>query len=97
VLSGLSCALAKLGDLQTARALVAKLREAVSRGQVEPLFLAFAYFGLDDREQTLQWLEKAYHERNPLLVYQRMEPVWGSFRDDPGFREIFDRIGAPSL
>jgi adenylate cyclase len=97
VLSGLSFALAKLGDLQTARALVAKLREMASRDQVEPLFLAFAYFGLDDREQTLRWLEESYLERNPLLVYQRLEPVWGSFHDDPGFRAIFDRIGAPSL
>ena len=97
VLSGLSFALAKLGDLETARALVAKLRETVSRDQAEPLFLAFAYFGLDDRERTLRWLEESYGERNPLLVYQRLEPVWGSFSDDPGFRAIFDRIGAPSL
>ena len=97
VLAGLSFSHAKLGDLETARALAAQLRDAASRDHVEPFFLAFVYFGLNDRERTLRWLEKAYHERNPLLVYQPLEPVWGSFHDDPGFREIFDRIGAPAL
>jgi tetratricopeptide (TPR) repeat protein len=60
------------------------------------IFLAHASVGLRKDKETLEWLERAYVQRDPLLVFlkcdPRFEPLWGSTR----FRDLVGRIGLPS-
>ena len=41
-----------------------KMREASKRERVPPLFFAFIYADLGEKEQAFEWLEKAYEEHS---------------------------------
>ena len=46
-------------------------------------------------EITLDWLEKAYDERVPLLVLTAAEPDWDVLRGQPRFQELLRKLGLP--
>ncbi len=54
--------------------------------------IAFVYAGLADKERALEWLQKAYDERNSELIYLKMEPLWVNLRSDLRFNEILKKI-----
>jgi TolB-like protein/DNA-binding winged helix-turn-helix (wHTH) protein/Flp pilus assembly protein TadD len=53
--------------------------------------IALVYTGLDERDQAMFWLEKAYAERfNPGVL---MRPAFDRLRSDPRFQNLLRRIG----
>jgi TolB-like protein/DNA-binding winged helix-turn-helix (wHTH) protein/Tfp pilus assembly protein PilF len=53
--------------------------------------IALIYVGLDNKDQAMIWLEKAYAERfNPGIL---MRPAFDSLRSDPRFQDLLRRIG----
>lgn len=53
--------------------------------------VALVYVGLGDRDQAMQWLERAYVERfNPTILFR---PSYDPLRHDPRFRHLLRRIG----
>lgn len=59
-----------------------------------PLDFAYTYARLGDKEHALEWLEKAYNERDPWL-YLKAEPVLDGLRSEPRFKDILRRMGLP--
>ncbi len=59
----------------------------------DPMRFAALYSLLDDREQSLSWLEKAYQERSPLMEFVKEEPDFDNLRSDPRFVELLHRVG----
>lgn len=56
--------------------------------------IAAAYLALDNRDESLSWLEKAYTERSGLMLLH-LDPAWDSLRSDPRFNDLMKRIGLP--
>lgn len=52
-----------------------------------------AQAGEDDR--ALDWLEKAYEEREPPLVHLRVAWDWDKLRDHPRFQDLLRRLNFP--
>ena len=53
--------------------------------------IALVYLGLEDRNQAMAWLEKAYAERfNPGVL---LRPAFDPLRADPRFQDLLRRIG----
>jgi TolB-like protein/DNA-binding winged helix-turn-helix (wHTH) protein/Tfp pilus assembly protein PilF len=53
--------------------------------------IALIFVGLDDKDEAMAWLEKAYAERfNPQVL---MRPGFDSLRSDPRFQELLHRTG----
>jgi TolB-like protein/DNA-binding winged helix-turn-helix (wHTH) protein/tetratricopeptide (TPR) repeat protein len=53
--------------------------------------IALIYVGLDEKDQAIAWLEKAYDERfNPSIL---MRPSFNPIRSDPRFQVLLHRIG----
>jgi hypothetical protein len=52
-----------------------------------------AYLGLDDKEQSFAWLEKAYQEQSNILQYLKVHPFFDPLRDDPRFAGLVRRVG----
>ena len=53
--------------------------------------IALVYVGLDEKDQAMAWLEKAYAERfNPWVL---MRPAFDPLRSDPRFQDLLHRIG----
>ena len=59
------------------------------------MFLALASVALGDDQRTMDWLEKAYEQRDPLLVFLKADPRFERLSGLPGFRKLLRRIGLP--
>ncbi len=56
--------------------------------------IAIKYMFAGYTTRAIDWLEKAYEDRDPNLPYLG-KPVWDSARDDPRFQALLLRIGLP--
>ncbi len=50
---------------------------------------------IGDKEQAMTGLERAYEERDPLLLLANVEPLLDPLRSDPRFQDLLRRIGFP--
>ncbi len=57
--------------------------------------IAYAYAAVKDKAKTLEYLNKAFAERDPDLVTIKTSEVYGFLADDPQFRELIKNIGLP--
>jgi hypothetical protein len=55
--------------------------------------IAMVYVGLDQKDQAMAWLDKAYAEHfSPWVL---MRPCFDPLRSEPGFEDFVRRIGLP--
>ena len=52
---------------------------------------AVIYAGLGDKDQAMEWLEKAYNERC-FLTWLKVDPIFDPLRDDERFRSLLDKM-----
>ena len=57
--------------------------------------LAIVYLALGEKQQALDWLEKAYEDRNWWMPWIKVEPRFDSLRSDPRFADLVRRVGLP--
>jgi adenylate cyclase len=81
------------GKTDEARRLLAELRDLARQRYVSPCHVAGVHVGLGEHDQALQWLERAYEERDGILVYLKVEPRFDPLRDDPRFQDLMRRVG----
>ena len=74
----------------------AELQARSDSSYVSAFDIATIYAGLRDRTKTFEYLEKAYQERVPYLVFLAVDPHFDEFRSDPRFRDLVHRIGLPA-
>jgi tetratricopeptide (TPR) repeat protein len=55
--------------------------------------LAGLYRNLDDYGRALDYLEKAYDERDPNMMVLKTFPLWKPMRDHPRFRALIAKVG----
>jgi serine/threonine-protein kinase len=84
---------ARAGNRAKARSVLAELKSQATERYVPPLNIAVIYNGLDDKDEALRWLEKAYDDRDVRLAYLKVDPAWDSFRSDPRFTAFLMRVG----
>jgi TolB-like protein/Tfp pilus assembly protein PilF len=60
---------------------------------VDPMLVAWAYVGLNDKDQVLLWLEKAYAVHSGELVTLKVNPGFDFMRRDPHFQDLLRRVG----
>ncbi|MFC1603811.1 protein kinase [Planctomycetota bacterium] len=61
---------------------------------VRPTEIARLYADAEEKDQTLHWLQRAYEERDAMLVHLR-DPDWDSLRSDPRFQDLLKRMKYP--
>jgi TolB-like protein/DNA-binding winged helix-turn-helix (wHTH) protein/Tfp pilus assembly protein PilF len=54
---------------------------------------AESYAGLNETQLALAALQQCYKQREPGLIYLKVEPVWDSLRAAPAFQELEHRMG----
>ena len=86
-------ALARAGDLIAARKILEDLTQQPSHKYVPPYSVALIYVGLNDFDQALEMLNKAYDDRCMYLVYIKSDPLLDSLRSDPRFIRLLSRMG----
>ena len=69
------------------------LEELKQQPFTSPYNLAIVHLGLGDYEQSMDWLEKAYQERNIPLVYLYKGAMFDPLRDNERFISLLERMG----
>jgi serine/threonine protein kinase len=93
--------LAQLGEIyaftgrtEDARRILAELHERSAAEYVAPQCFAMIYGALDDREATLQWIERSIEEHNAFFWALPHSPRFRQFRSDPRFIALAEKIRA---
>jgi len=87
--------LALAGDRAGARKTLADLRLLAQSRYVSSLYFAAVYTGLGEKSTALDWLDKAYKERNDRLLYLNVDPIADSLRAEPRFQNLMKRLHLP--
>jgi serine/threonine protein kinase/tetratricopeptide (TPR) repeat protein len=89
----LGYALAKSGKQAEARTELAALLKLANERYVPPYYIALIYNGLGERDEALTWLERGLEQRDPRMVFLKVERKWNNLRDDPRFQDLLRRVG----
>jgi DNA-binding winged helix-turn-helix (wHTH) protein/TolB-like protein/Tfp pilus assembly protein PilF len=68
-------------------------RKLAMRKRSNPLGTAFLYVQAGRPKSAFRWLEHAYEQRMPELVFLHVTPAADPLRDDPRFQALVKRIG----
>jgi len=81
------------GQRAQAQDLLRKLLVTSKQQYVNPLAVAGIYTGLGEKSNALQWLNRGYDERAPLVWLG--DPTFDVLRSDPRFQDLVRKIGLP--
>ena len=70
-----------------------QLREQSKRRYVSPLRIALSYTRLGEKDQALEWLEKAYEEHAGGWNDLKVAPLFDSLRSEPRFKKLLRKMG----
>ena len=91
-LSSLGHAYAVAGRIARARGVLDSLHARAARSYVPSYYFALVHAGLGERDQALQYLERAYQERSTVLAYLRIDPRLQVLHDLPRFTALARNI-----
>jgi len=86
-------ALAKAGRRGEAEAILKRLE--ATKEYVSPAELACLYIGLDQKEQALSALERAYAAHDLQMQFLGVAPFYDPLRTEPRFQELIRKVGLP--
>jgi tetratricopeptide (TPR) repeat protein len=92
----LAYALTKLGQSSEAEQVLEELLKSSKEHYIPPYHIALVYNGLGMRDETIAWLERGYNQRDPKMVFLKVEPIWNNLHDDPRFIDLLRRVGFTS-
>jgi len=76
-------------------ALIEVLKNEKQKEYVSPYEIARYYALMGDRDDTFEWLEKAYTERSGRMEYTKNEVCFELFHSDPRYIDLLKRMGLP--
>jgi len=89
----LGMAYAFSGQKDEALKMLGQLDELSKERYVSPLNFGIIYLGLGDKDKAVDYFERAYLERDPFLVFGKVQPLADSVRSHPRFAEILRKMG----
>ena len=91
----LARAYALAGRRDEALKIIGGLNKLSEHKHVSPTGIAATYGALGDKNQAFAFLNKAFDERDFVLIMLKVEPMLDPLRSDPRFAELVRRIGLP--
>jgi serine/threonine-protein kinase len=87
--------LARSGDTDGARRVLAQLEQRAASTYVPKYDLAVLHAGLGENSKALDMLEASYARREPLMVFLAVEPKWDALRAEPRFAALMKKMRFP--
>jgi serine/threonine protein kinase/TolB-like protein/Tfp pilus assembly protein PilF len=84
---------AMIGKPAETRRTLNRLLTLAKKYPVSPGYIALVYAALDERVQTLTWLEKAYQQHSSMMTWLKVDPRFDRIRQEPGFQDLMRRAG----
>jgi len=92
---GLALVYARTGKRDEALKILGRMREQSNRGESSPVRTACLYLAVGEKQRALDWLEKAYEERDPYMAFLNVRPELDPLRSDPRFQDLVRRMNFP--
>ena len=92
----LANAYARAGKGEKAGEILQEFFHAPSGTYISPYAWAMLYAGMERKQETLGWLEKAFAERNARMVNLAVHPQFAFLRGDAGFEDLLVRMKVPA-
>ena len=89
--SSVGYAYAVSGDRAKAEQVLRDLEELAKQRYVSPANRAAVYLGLGEKEKALDWLEKAYEDRDPIFWWINGDQLYDSLRGAPRFEALVQK------
>jgi len=89
----LGMAYAYSGQKDEALKMLGRLDELSKERYVSPFNFGIIYMGLGDKDKAVEYFERAYLERDPFLVFGKVQPIADSIRSHPRYAEILKKMG----
>jgi Flp pilus assembly protein TadD len=86
---------AKLGRADEAREVLRTLVAIASERYVPPYAMALVHAGLNEPDDSFEWLDRAFDLHDVHLIFLPVDPKWDPFRADPRFAALLNRAGLP--
>ncbi|HXI90002.1 MAG TPA: winged helix-turn-helix domain-containing protein, partial [Blastocatellia bacterium] len=93
--ASLGLAYALSGKSGEARKILEELTQRSKRKYLSSSVIAVLHAALGERDQAFALLDKAYDERDTLLLLLKVEPMFDPLRSDPRFADLMRRVGFP--
>ncbi len=84
---------AELGRYEEARRQLDRLDDLARERHVSPYVRAVVHCGLGETDEALALLRQAYHDKEPWLVFLRIDPFLTRLYGEPGFGWLLDKLG----
>jgi len=92
VLEVLGSLQAASGDMAGAQATVDRLRGGAIGGRVSPYSVALIYTAMGRKSDAVDWLEKAFQEKDPWVIWTGVLVEWQSLRSEPRFNALLQKL-----
>jgi len=83
---------AKSGEPEAARSALKDLLGRSKTNDASSYNIALLYNSLGEDQAALDWLEKAYEQRDPKMTLLKVEPKWNTIRTQARFVELMNRM-----
>jgi len=83
---------ARLGRRDNAQAIFDELLQLSEKRHVPPYHIAVVCQGLDDSGEALNWLERGFEQRDPRMVFVKVDPKWKTLCDDLAYVSLLRRM-----
>ncbi len=85
------------GQRKEAERALETLRVRLQTRYVPPYNFALLYQGLGNSDDALEWLDKAYEQRDVHIVFLPVDSKWDALRNNPHFIDLTKRLNLPTL
>jgi hypothetical protein len=80
---------------QQRKFLKVRLEKLMHQPDVSPLNVARLYTKSGDFYEAFRWLDKAYDQRVPMLVWVKSGIAWEHLRNDPRYHSLLRKMNLP--
>jgi tetratricopeptide (TPR) repeat protein len=85
----LGYAYVRAGQPAEARRVLEELKELATKGRFGGAFgVTRIYAAMGEKKQAFAWLRKACEERDPLVIWLKVDPTMDNLRKDPEFAQV---------
>ncbi len=81
------------GNILEAEKMLTEMIERSRREYISSYHIALIYCGMGEFEKSLDWLEKAYEERDNWMIWLNIYPVFDPLRKHPRFISLLEKVG----
>jgi lipopolysaccharide biosynthesis regulator YciM len=84
----------RAGQQAQARRALEKVEQGNRRWHLDPApMYAVAYAGMNQNDEAIAWLDKAFAQHSNLINALKVDPVYDPLRRDPRFQDLLRRVG----